>query len=120
LVEIVSDAFAVLEEQAAIDDLKGVHVNFHEFVAGNAVGAVAAENGFVFGRLFVEEVFMFLRGKKISSAVMIAREFRCSFDRFMLSGNRSRIVALDSNTGFVEVKKGLGLGQQRGSQGYRQ
>src|ERR1051325_5958432 len=97
LVEIVSDAFAVLEDQATIHDLKGVHVNFDELVSGNAVGAVTAENRFVFSGLFIEEVFVFLRGKEISSAFMLARELRSSFDRFMVGEEGDRIVALDGN-----------------------
>jgi hypothetical protein len=119
-VELVSDAFAVLEDQAAIHDLKGVHVNFHEFVTGNAVGAIAAENRLEFGGRFIEEIFVFLRGKEVSGAVMLARELRSSFDRFMVGEERDRIVALDSNAGFVEVKEGLGLSQQWGGEGYRQ
>ena len=94
LVEIISDAFAILKDQAAIHDLKGVHVNFHEFVPGNAVGAVAAENRFVFGGLFIEEVFVFLRGKEVGSAVMPARELCPTFDGLMVVEERNRIVAL--------------------------
>src|SRR5258705_5221144 len=120
LVEIVSNSFAVLENQTAIDDLEGFHVNFDQFVAGNAVGAVAAENRFVFGGLFIEEVFVFLRGKEVSCAVMLARELRSSFDRFMVCEERNRIVALDGNAGFVEVKEGLRLGQQWGGERYGQ
>ncbi len=122
LVEIISDAFAVLKDQAAVHDLKGVHVNFNELIAGNAVGAVAAENRFVFGGLFLEEVFVFLRGKEVSSAVMLARELRSSFDGLMVGEERNRIVALDSDAGFVEVKEGLELGErgQRESQGEKQ
>ena len=116
LVEIVSDAFAVLEDQAAVHDLKGIHVNFYEFVAGNAISAVTAEYGFVFGGVLIEEVFVFLRGKEVSSAVMLARELRPSFDRFMVGEERDRIVALDGDTGFVEVEKGLGLGKQWGGE----
>src|ERR1043166_315549 len=122
LVEIVSNAFAVLEDQAAIHDLKGIHVNFDEFVPGNTVSAVATENRFVFGGLFIEEIFVFLRGKEVSSALLLACELRCSFDRFMVCEERNRIVALDSDPGFVEVNEGLGLGEsgERESQGEKQ
>jgi hypothetical protein len=100
--------------------LKGVHVNFHELVPGNAVSAVTAENRFVLGGFFVEEFFVFFRGKEVSSAVMLAGELRSSFDRFMVGEERDRIVALDGDAGFVEVKEGLGLGQQWGGERYRQ
>ena len=122
LVEIVSDAFAVLEDQAAIHDLKGIHVNFDEFVPGNTVSAVATENRFEFGRLFIEEVFVFFGEKEVGSAVMLACEVRFSFDRLIVGEERDKIVALDSDAGFVEVKEGLGLGErgQRESQGEKQ
>lgn len=116
LVEIVSDAFAVLEDQAAIHDLKGVHVNLDEFVPGDAIRTVATENRFVFGGFLIEEFFVFFRGKEVGSAVMLARELRSAFDGLMVGEERDRIVALDSDAGFVEVEKGLGLGQQWGGE----
>ena len=47
LVEVVPHAFGVLKQQPAIDDLEGVHVNFHQLAFRDAVGAVAAEYGFI-------------------------------------------------------------------------
>ena len=120
LVEIASDGFAVLKDQAAIHDLKGVHVNFRELVAGNTVSTVTAEVRFVLSGFFIEEFFVFFRGKEVSSAVMLARELRSSFDWLMVGEERDRIVALDGDAGFVEVEQSLGLGQQWGGERCRQ
>ena len=47
-VEIVAHAFAVLKEEATLDDLKGLRIDFNELVSGNSKGAVAAESGLIF------------------------------------------------------------------------
>jgi hypothetical protein len=53
-VEIVADAFAVLEQQFAVHDLERVHVNLDQLVSRDAVRTVAAEGWFVFRRVGLE------------------------------------------------------------------
>src|SRR5204863_618366 len=59
LVEIVSNAFAVLQQQATFEDLESFWVDFDEFVARNPVGAKAPVRWLVLLRLFVEQRLVF-------------------------------------------------------------
>src|SRR6266851_6397014 len=56
LVEVILHPFVLLEQEPTVHNLKRVHINFDQLSPRNAVGAVAAENGFVFGWVAIEKL----------------------------------------------------------------
>ena len=56
LVEVVSHAFAVLEQQPPVHDLESVHINLDQFALREAVGAVTAERGFILCGILGEQI----------------------------------------------------------------
>src|SRR5215510_5302247 len=55
-VEIVANAFAVLEQQPAIHNLKRLYVDLDQFVPRDTVGAIAPKGRFIFRRIGLERV----------------------------------------------------------------
>ena len=76
LVEVTAHAFAVLEQQPALYDLEGVHVNFDQLALRDAIGAVAAERGLVFGRVALEKFVVLFRGEIVNRAAVSGGKFR--------------------------------------------
>ena len=100
-----------MKQQPAIDDLEGFHINFHQLPFRDAVGAVAAESGFIFGRVALEKFAVLLRGEIVKRAFPFDRKFRLTLHRLAVSEKRDRVVALDGHAGFVQVEQGFGLGE---------
>src|SRR5260370_37676374 len=110
LVEISPHAFAVLQQQPAIDDLEGVHVYLDQFSFRDTVGAVAAEYGFIFGRVALEQFAVLFRGEIVKRAVVSCGKLRLALHRLVVGKKCDRVVALDGDAGPVEIEEGFGLG----------
>jgi hypothetical protein len=112
-IEVVPYAFTFLKDESAIHDLEGLGINLYQLIARYSVGAVTAKGRFVFGGVFIK-VSLVLRGREVISRTGPgAFELGFAFNRFAISKERDRVVALDGEAVFVEVEEGLCLGEQR-------
>ena len=110
-VEIVPDAFAVLQQQLPMHNLGRLCIDLDQLVARNAKGAIAAERRFILGRVLGEHLFVLLGSEQVNRSIALGHKLRVAFHRFVVREKTDGIVALDGHAGFVDVEEGFGLSE---------
>ena len=112
LIKIVPDAFAVLEQQSTVHDLKGFYINLYQFVSRYAICAKTTEGRLVFRWVGFKQIAMLSRGEVIEGPIVADLEFRLTLDGLALGKKPDWVVALKANATFVEVQQRLVLRQE--------
>ena len=99
----IHGTLVMLYHQAAVYDREGVHINSCCSAERHGISTPGAELWFVFLRVCLEEIKMFLADEMINGFLIRVAELRIAFHRFVVGKESHRVIAINDHAAGVYI-----------------